>query len=453
MKPKCLRTCSVALVLLLLCLTPVAAFKGRGFSHRFKADGDDNVELQDEANNGDEVQDPQMSELADLVPEGPELSSLTTEAPQLVSLVIASTGNTELDKLEQSVLTLAQEGNVSADMLGFLDEIQVILDTKMKKSVNNEFDAKQVELDRQCAALKNCSDTYSHIVSPLTNFDELLQLREKHRVCREEQWYSIESDEADRVLLEAQNRLHELYCDNYTHHQEMYVDGIEQCQFAESVYQAFDKNRIFEYYRDQWEFWQACYDIIVDVHEKCSNTTVNTTQLHYPCEKELECDRLQDQMDGLACSMRATWDEYCGSSGQYALCHKEKVNMYTTIWAGAVPSLQTSLQDQMRAILRIECYLKVFNMTNISAGIQGCRETTALDHTNPAVFRLTFNACDTGPITYTCPTYPGQDPSTSDYAAYYYKDTYGLADPCDVTPCCKVTAVVNNQCYGWQLSR
>lgn len=377
------------------------------------------------------------------------LHTVLAATGDLVALVKSeSSGNQELDNLELSVLKLAKSG-ASPGVAGFVEEIRTILDTKMRVEVWRIRNATEANLDTLYQGLMNCSVVKTNLTELIPDTFLLPSLNASHRSCRKDQHLAHDMSIGTRGLADSIFKLKEVYCDAYSSNDSLSNHpGANQCNpclcCTGRVFQ--DDNAAYNYFEYQEVFWTDLYSMAQFSRERCGNYTtlwedadVNATRAE-AAEAVLKdkCTALQSQMDTASCDYEATWNRKCSPTqdGSYPKCYDEQLELYSVAWGQAYPTQQTSLQDQMRAILRINCYLGVFNLSNIDAGITVCRDTDYLDDSHVKSLAFTKHQI---PAPASCGARPMQHwAGYVEYEAMYYADTHALSDTCGAS-CCKNT--------------
>jgi len=403
------------------------------------------------------------------------------------------TGNKELDDLENSILNLAASGYASQDMMDFVAEIQAILTDKMTASIMQTYRNTNATLQQDCNRLNGCSSSYDTKAGNLTKDAYSMEAKKSyHQVCRRHQYEASQNWQLCQLKATAQNRLNQQYCILFNSNMSLSWPDDSQCVFQQRSYPD-PATKIIDFYYDQRDFFAAWRDIFTYAWWRCYSTQCDPVKRTYapdasitkslkrmnltyplpgfnftvdnclgdPCPNPNDigaiCDQAQDAMDGAGCNLTTSWLQLCGPQGDYTMCYQNAQQTYLKDWNNSVSALQTQLQGQMRAIIRMQCYLGVFNLTNVSAGIVACRTASAptdpnvtcqnvshfyfpnvkyLNCTHPNVTYLTFYPC-TYKTTIGCPADPRpvNDPNTTDYKGYYYQNCYNLQGQCRQSCC------------------
>jgi len=384
-----------------------------------------------------------------------EVEKASTSAPTSTT---SDDGGPELARLERSVLELVNQG-ATPGMVAFIEEVRNILDQKMRKEISQQHNATKQTLDAHFAALLQCSsqdDTpnNSSKLSPVAgavnvssrynpSHFQLPELGKEHRSCRRVQTKLHQhAKEMDRLVGEAKVTM-DLLCAYFAGNEtsrSCAVGTAKDCVFSADRYPPANHNRYIDFLRDQLAWWDDQYQKIHRSRVMCQSAQEEWEQKKRSAFQAKEayekgiasCKEAQAKMDEASCSYKKALDEKCERE---RCCADTNWKVYNESLAQAKVE-ETFLKAQMRAVMRIHCYLGIFEYKNVSDGVEKCR---AKDFTrDPNVTAMMF-------VGRTKPNLTSCDYDLADvvgYCAYedkYYGNTSGLSDPCSAS-CCVANA-------------
>ncbi|CAE7736544.1 unnamed protein product, partial [Symbiodinium pilosum] len=214
------------------------------------------------------------------------------------------------------------------------------------------------------------------------------------------------------------------------------VGTSRDCLFNTDRYPATSTRRYIDFLQDQLAWWDKEYMKIRASRELCEQAkedVVEKERIAAEAKKVFEetrefCSKSQVSLDEASCSNEKAAEQKCSTAGS---CVDTNWKIYNGTLTHAKVE-ETFLQAQMRAVVRIHCYLGIFELSNVSAGIENCKHKDY--RKDPNVTAMTFNAHDK-------PHVPSCHHDLADVAGYcvyedkYYSRTFGLSDPCTASCC------------------
>mmetsp|Transcript_42355 Transcript_42355/g.78941 ORF Transcript_42355/g.78941 Transcript_42355/m.78941 type:complete len:563 (+) Transcript_42355:62-1750(+) len=175
----------------------------------------------------------------------------------------------------------------------------------------------------------------------------------------------------------------------------------------------------------------------------CSSTTSTAEQKAAECksletsyaDKKTSCNQAQATMDSSSCAYSEAVTVACET------CFKDAATSYES-GRSAFAAEQDSMRQEMKAILRITCYLNSLDSTDKSAAMSACASQDHSSHAEVMKIALTYPT----PLTASCP-----EPEGIAGSAKYEASVYGVlpsdapAESCAAS-CCGVKAI-----DGWVL--
>ncbi|CAE7377408.1 unnamed protein product [Symbiodinium natans] len=271
-------------------------------------------------------------------------------------------------------------------------------------------------------------------------------LANEHRNCRQIQAKVQKYWEAMEELAKDAKARMEVLCAYYAGNETSRtfpVGTSRDCLFNTDRYPAGSERRYIDFLQDQLAWWDKEYMKIRQSREQCEQAKqdLEDYQRHAAEAKNVfgqnlaYCAKAQESLDEASCSYKAAVKEKCTDAGG---CVDNSWKTYNgTLQQAKVE--ETFLKAQMRAVMRIDCYLGVFELKDVAAGIEACKHKDYRNHTNVTAMEFP---------TQSKPHVPACRYDFADIAGYcsyedkYYSHTFGLSDPCTAS-CCKAGASCN----------
>ncbi|CAE7510585.1 unnamed protein product, partial [Symbiodinium sp. KB8] len=306
----------------------------------------------------------------------------------------------ELANLERSVLQLVNQGAMPG-MVAFIEEVRTILDNKMRKELYEQHNATTRALAAQYEAVLKCFvedvESYKN-ASTAACFSEnfsryspdgfrLPALANEHRNCRQIQAkVRVYWEDMEELAKDAKARM-EVLCAYYAGNETSRtfpVGTSRDCLFNTDRYPAVSGTRYIDFLKDQLAWWDKEYMKIRESREQCERAKQdvaeyerNAAEAKNAFDQTLTfCAKSQDTLDEASCSYKAAVKE----DGNWTIYNR-------TLQQAKVE--ETFLKAQMRAVMRIHCYLGVFELKDVAAGIETCKGKDFRNHTNVTSMEFT----------------------------------------------------------------
>jgi len=356
----------------------------------------------------------------------------------------------ELANLERSVLKLVNQGAMPG-MVAFIEEVRTILDNKMRKELYEQHNATTRALAAQYEAVLKCFvedvESYKN-ASTAENFSgyspdgfQLPALANEHRNCRQIQAkVRVYWEDMEELAKDAKARM-EVLCAYYAGNETSRtfpVGTARDCLFNTDRYPAVSGTRYIDFLKDQLAWWDKEYMKIRESREQCERAKQDVAEYERNAAEAKNafhqtlafCAKSQDTLDEASCSYKAAVTEKCREARS---CVDGNWTIYNRTLQQAKVE-ETFMKAQMRAVMRIHCYLGVFELKDVAGGIESCKGKDFRNHTNVTAMEFAVQPK---------PHVPACRYDLADIAGYcvyedkYYGHTFGLSDPCTAS-CCKV---------------
>lgn len=443
-------------LLLAWCFCSVAHARATQSAHRSTglATGDD-----DELDVSTALSDSDLADLAGAAPQatGPKDDfDQVPEMPRLQAPKVTSDAKDEqIQNLERSVLNLVNQG-ASPGMVAFVEELRQLVDGKMKKELRNQQNTTQSTLNAHFGAIAHCAQQDWREVldvalgqdvkanaSSVESFG-LQPLAQKHRLCRWGEWQRWEEKTSTQAAMEKSKETKDYLCGLYAgneSHRAAPVGDSGNCVMG-SKYPASSQTRHIDFLRDQLAWWEDQLQQIQTSRVQCTAASEaydsalamfqQASTAHADVQKT--CNATQVQLDEASCRYKAYSQKKCEL---IAHCADTAWQTYHDTWNEALTEAQF-LQAQMRALLRIECYLGAFQLSNMTDGILQCKRKDFHNHTH--VTSLAFQP-QAQPAAHSCLVDKENVAGFCVYEGKYYANTSNLSQPCAAS-CCHKTCVL-----------
>ncbi|CAE7480551.1 unnamed protein product, partial [Symbiodinium necroappetens] len=275
-------------------------------------------------------------------------------------------------------------------MVAFIEEVRTILDNKMRKELYEQHNATTRALAAQYDAVLKCFvedvESYKN-ASTAENFSRyspdgfrLPALADEHRNCRQIQAkVRVYWEDMEELAKDAKARM-EVLCAYYAGNETSRtfpVGTSRDCLFNTDRYPAVSGTRYIDFLKDQLAWWDKEYMKIRESREQCERAKQdvaeyerNAAEAKNAFDQTLTfCAKSQDTLDEASCSYKAAVKEKCREAGG---CVDGNWTIYNRTLQQAKVE-ETFLKAQMRAVMRIHCYLGVFELKDVAAGIETCK--------------------------------------------------------------------------------
>jgi len=351
----------------------------------------------------------------------------------------------ELSGLEHSVLALSNE-TPSAAMLSFVGEVRQMLENRIMQGIRQTFNQSNTSLQEAVRDMRSCLVNHSqdnYGISP----DEynLTYLQQKHRYCRQNQSEAEMNVTITKNLADAKKAVMEAVCQEYHEHNRSTVGCADDCAWRES--DTHNPNKYIDYFRQQFELWDRRWKDAVLVRERCEHArnesqeadanATNASDHHDDLKSN--CSEIQAEMDSSSCNYKDALDQACTDSRCCVDNNWETIDRILYGSAGCCDDasrfLEISLQEQMRASLRIICYLDAFSSQNMSVQIQVCQGLDFRADDNVTALDFGYHGLTKPTLSEVCQYDKCHIAGYCKYESNYYDATYGLTEPCKGSCC------------------
>jgi len=351
----------------------------------------------------------------------------------------------ELAGLEKSVLALSNEAP-SAAMLSFVGEVRLMLENRIMKGIRQTFNQSNTTLEEAVREMKSClvahhEDDYG--ISP----DEynLTTLQHKHRYCRQNQSEAEMNVTITKNFADAKKAVMEAECRDYHEHNRSTVGCGDDCVWKES--DTHNPNKYIDYFREQFELWDRRWKEAVHVREQCEHARNESQEADANATKACEhhddlksnCSEIQATMDSSSCNYKDALDKACTDNRCCVDNNWATIDRILYGDAGCCEHtsrfLELSLQEQMRASLRISCYLDAFSSSNLSVQIQACKSLDFQADDHVTALNFGYHSLTKPTLSEVCEYDKCHIAGYCKYESNYYDATYGLSEPCKGSCC------------------
>ncbi|CAJ1373657.1 unnamed protein product [Effrenium voratum] len=279
-----------------------------------------------------------------------------------------------LDHIEASILNMARSKTSKQDTSGsnltaFLDQIQDLLDTTMKKNILQRQNQTQNDLDEAYANMTTCTHP-----NDTDLVESLKQLDETHLQCRQEQdrmWsdYNTTCIVARKIFEDEK----EAVCNAYEQ-AKVFPPPVTTCAMGAGT----PVPTIGHYLIDMEKFFTAAYDALAAKKHACEsigdfpNDELCKQKICEYHDKRIGCDKTQEAFEKPACDGHKQYQ----CSG-YSDCYAQKKDIYDNVNTLAKEN-EKAAKAEWRAVLRIECLLQALTVPEgeIEEAISACKAKT-----------------------------------------------------------------------------
>eukprot|EP00933_Yihiella_yeosuensis_P081635 TRINITY_DN95293_c0_g1_i1.p1 TRINITY_DN95293_c0_g1~~TRINITY_DN95293_c0_g1_i1.p1 ORF type:complete len:506 (-),score=120.85 TRINITY_DN95293_c0_g1_i1:150-1667(-) len=312
-----------------------------------------------------------------------------------VNMVVQKSDNQELDALEQSVLNLAKQG-LTPQMRSFVDQIRAVLNTRMKKDIESQYNS----TDRALIGLVNKAALCSVRAGTTPSAYNMPSLYKNFKDCHASLQHKKEMAEAMGGLQDSSKDLMNEYCQLHAANEsKRNAPRAQQCQFDGNTYTGPD--RILNFMQDQRDFWDGVWKVLKYSRERCENVKRSFaasgsqagSATNAGSEADMQCHLKQVSFETSSCEYKKAADL---KFKQYDDCYTSAATGYSTAFKNATlaakgsKSLQQFLQAQMISVLRINCYLSAMESPDSIEAINRCQGRDYFSE--KAVVKLAFRS-------------------------------------------------------------
>ncbi|CAE7606309.1 CNTNAP3 [Symbiodinium pilosum] len=279
----------------------------------------------------------------------------------------ASQASESLSKMESLLLSLGRQPTTDSNMVETATMIGQILEDSMKAAIRTQLGLQQKSIETASATIRACASHLKYDEAKVLQ-EQLPALAKDHQQCRQEEGTKANLVTECKQMLsnyEASHATARADCDAVIDYP---TEGRELCN-----------NRVgsvADHYHNLYTFWDQylkwydgnmtiCNALQAKVQTSSSNCS-NLSAIH--SAQRRKCNSQQAKLDTTSCGFVNSAENGCAA---YSRCYDQTLAGFMSLNL-TIAEEEHTLQQEWRAVLRIECLLKALMSDHKNAAIDRC---------------------------------------------------------------------------------